>query len=142
MNFIRLVPNVYYQDIHDGLKFFVDCLEFKIGHEELKPTRFVYSKETACRSFFSSMHNSRKSTIPNSGFKQKASMMCTKKLAHHTRNFSTLTSVKSPFARGVQKNSRYAITRCASLFSSGKAERESLLHSCIPPGKFLLTTVK
>lgn len=36
MNFIRLVPNVYYQDIHDGLKFFVDCLEFKIGHEELK----------------------------------------------------------------------------------------------------------
>ncbi|GAB3236245.1 hypothetical protein J0A67_22020 [Algoriphagus aestuariicola] len=36
MNFTRLVPNVYYQDIKDGLKIFVECLEFKIGHEELK----------------------------------------------------------------------------------------------------------
>ena len=36
MNFIKLVPNVYYQDINDGLKLFIDCLEFSIGHEELK----------------------------------------------------------------------------------------------------------
>lgn len=36
MNFTRLVPNVYYPDIKDGLKIFVDCLEFSIGHEELK----------------------------------------------------------------------------------------------------------
>ena len=36
MNFTKLVPNVYYLDIKDGLKLFVDCLEFKIGHEELK----------------------------------------------------------------------------------------------------------
>jgi hypothetical protein len=36
MNFTRLVPNVYYQDIKDGLKLFIDCLGFKIGHEELK----------------------------------------------------------------------------------------------------------
>ena len=36
MNFTRLIPNVYYQDIKDGLKLFIDCLEFKIGHEELK----------------------------------------------------------------------------------------------------------
>jgi hypothetical protein len=35
MNFIRLVPNVYYPDIKDGLKLFIDCLEFRIGHEEL-----------------------------------------------------------------------------------------------------------
>ncbi len=35
MNFTRLVPNVYYQDIRDGLKFFVDCLGFEIAHEEL-----------------------------------------------------------------------------------------------------------
>ena len=34
MNFTRLVPNVYYQDIKDGLKLFTDCLEFSIGHEE------------------------------------------------------------------------------------------------------------
>ena len=36
MKFDRLVPNVYYQDIRDGLKLFVDCLQFKIGHQELK----------------------------------------------------------------------------------------------------------
>ena len=36
MNFTTLVPNVYYQDIKDGLKLFIDCLEFEIGHEELK----------------------------------------------------------------------------------------------------------
>ena len=36
MNFTKLVPNVYYIDIKDGLKIFIDCLEFSIGHEELK----------------------------------------------------------------------------------------------------------
>ena len=36
MNFAKLVPNVYYLDIKDGLKLFIDCLEFSIGHEELK----------------------------------------------------------------------------------------------------------
>jgi len=35
MNFTRLVPNVYYPDIKDGLKLFIDCLEFSMGHEEL-----------------------------------------------------------------------------------------------------------
>ena len=36
MNFTKLIPNVYYPDINDGLKLFIDCLEFSIGHEELK----------------------------------------------------------------------------------------------------------
>ena len=36
MNFTKLVPNVYYADIKDGLKLFIDCLEFSIGHDELK----------------------------------------------------------------------------------------------------------
>lgn len=35
MNFTKLIPNVYYTDIKDGLKLFVDCLKFNIGHEEL-----------------------------------------------------------------------------------------------------------
>ena len=42
MEFTRLVPNVYYKNINDGLKLFVDCLGFRIGHEELK------SKEPFC----------------------------------------------------------------------------------------------
>ncbi len=35
MNFSKLVPNVFYININDGLRFFVDCLKFEIGHQEL-----------------------------------------------------------------------------------------------------------
>ena len=35
MNFTKLVPNIFYHDIQSGLKTFVDCLEFSIGHNEL-----------------------------------------------------------------------------------------------------------
>lgn len=34
MNFTQLVPSVFYVDISDALKLFVDCLEFTIEHEE------------------------------------------------------------------------------------------------------------
>ncbi|MEO5563435.1 MAG: hypothetical protein ABIR18_08370 [Chitinophagaceae bacterium] len=36
MHFTKLVPNIFYVDIKSGLKTFVDCLEFSIGHDELK----------------------------------------------------------------------------------------------------------
>ena len=36
MNFEKLVPNIFYVDITDGLKLFVDCLGFSIGHDEIK----------------------------------------------------------------------------------------------------------
>jgi hypothetical protein len=36
MNFTKLVPNVFYVDIKDALKLFIDCLEFSIEHDELK----------------------------------------------------------------------------------------------------------
>ena len=35
MKFTKLVPELYYSDIKSGLKTFVDCLEFQVGHEEL-----------------------------------------------------------------------------------------------------------
>lgn len=35
MNFIKLVPNIFYLDIREGIKLFVDCLQFEIEHEEL-----------------------------------------------------------------------------------------------------------
>ncbi len=35
MTFSKLVPNIFYIDISEGLKLFVDCLEFTIGHDEL-----------------------------------------------------------------------------------------------------------
>jgi hypothetical protein len=34
MEFVQLVPNVFYSDIAEGLKLFVDCLGFSIGHDE------------------------------------------------------------------------------------------------------------
>lgn len=36
MNFTKLVPNIFYSNIQDGLKIFVDCLEFRIDHDEIK----------------------------------------------------------------------------------------------------------
>lgn len=35
MRFTKLVPNVFYTDIKDALKLFVNCLEFTIEHNEL-----------------------------------------------------------------------------------------------------------
>ncbi len=39
MNFEKLVPNIFYVDIADGLKLFVECLEFEIGHDEINSAR-------------------------------------------------------------------------------------------------------
>jgi hypothetical protein len=39
MHFEKLVPSVFYVDINDGLKFFVDCLGFTIGHDEIKSAK-------------------------------------------------------------------------------------------------------
>lgn len=36
MTFEKLSPNVYYSNITEGLRFFVECLEFSIGHDEIK----------------------------------------------------------------------------------------------------------
>lgn len=35
MHFTKLVPNIFYRDIKSGLRIFVDCLEFTIGHDEI-----------------------------------------------------------------------------------------------------------
>ena len=34
MNFTKVVPSIFYEDIKDGLTLFVDCLEFAITHSE------------------------------------------------------------------------------------------------------------
>lgn len=35
MKFTKLVPNIFYTDIKVGLKLFIDCLEFRMGHSEI-----------------------------------------------------------------------------------------------------------
>lgn len=39
MNFTKLVPSVFYTDISDGLKLFVDCLQFTIEHKDLNTSQ-------------------------------------------------------------------------------------------------------
>ena len=49
MKFEKLVPSVFYTKITDALKLFVDCLEFKIVHEEFNSANpyCVLSKDGA-----------------------------------------------------------------------------------------------
>ncbi len=35
MNFKKIVPSVFYTNLSDGLKLFVDCLQFTIEHKDL-----------------------------------------------------------------------------------------------------------
>lgn len=35
MNFTKLVPSVFYVDLSDGLRLFVECLQFQIVHKDL-----------------------------------------------------------------------------------------------------------
>lgn len=39
MNFSKLVPNIFYTDINKGLVLFVDCLEFKITHNQINTAK-------------------------------------------------------------------------------------------------------
>ena len=39
MNFTQLVPSVFYINILDGLNLFVNCLKFKIEHDELESSQ-------------------------------------------------------------------------------------------------------
>ncbi|MDI9312294.1 MAG: hypothetical protein QM535_18945 [Limnohabitans sp.] len=39
MNFTKLVVSVFYANISDGLKLFVDCLQFSIEHQDLKTSQ-------------------------------------------------------------------------------------------------------
>jgi hypothetical protein len=42
MNFTGLVPSVFYCDLSDGLKMFVDCLQFTIVHQDLNTSQPYY----------------------------------------------------------------------------------------------------
>ncbi len=39
MNFTKLIPSVFYTDISEGLKLFVDCLQFKIEYQDLNTSQ-------------------------------------------------------------------------------------------------------
>jgi hypothetical protein len=39
MHFTKLVPSVFYTDLSDGLKLFVDCLQFTIEHKDLNASQ-------------------------------------------------------------------------------------------------------
>lgn len=54
MNFTKLVPNIFYHDINEALKLFVDCLEFRIEQDEIGSDNpfCVVSKNDLRISFF------------------------------------------------------------------------------------------
>ena len=54
MTFTKLVSNVFYIDIKDALKLFIDCLDFKIEHDELKSDNpfCVVEKDGLCINLF------------------------------------------------------------------------------------------
>lgn len=39
MNFTQLVPSVFYTDLSDGLRLFVDCLQFTVMHKDLNTSQ-------------------------------------------------------------------------------------------------------
>jgi hypothetical protein len=39
MNFSKLVPSVFYTNLSDGLKLFVDCLQFTIEYKDLNTSQ-------------------------------------------------------------------------------------------------------
>lgn len=41
MKFLKLVPNIFYEDIKVGRDFFIECLEFKLGFND-------FNAETPC----------------------------------------------------------------------------------------------
>jgi len=49
MTFEKLVPNVFYIDINDGLKFFVDCLNFTVGYSEINTDTFCVLEKDGLR---------------------------------------------------------------------------------------------
>jgi len=54
MTFEKLVPNIFYANISDGLKLFVDCLDFIVGHDEIKSSQpfCVLEKDGLCLNLF------------------------------------------------------------------------------------------
>ncbi len=90
MTFEKLVPNIFYVNIADGVKFFVDCLGFTIGHDEIN------SRQPFC-------------VVERDGLRinlfQNAELA-----AEHNPEFRLVTKnieevYDSPFAHGVLKNS-------------------------------------
>ena len=61
MNFTRLVPSVFYADINIGIKTFIDCLEFTIGHQELNSSSpfCVMEKEGLAVMIFEDIHQAQ-----------------------------------------------------------------------------------
>ena len=39
MNFEKLVPNIFYVNITDAFKLFIDCLGFTITHDEIRSSQ-------------------------------------------------------------------------------------------------------
>ena len=52
MEFTKLMPNVFYENIQDGLELFVECLGFEFGFQDLNATIPCCVVESGSLAFF------------------------------------------------------------------------------------------
>lgn len=67
MTFEKLVPNIFYVDIQDGIKLFVDCLNFTVGHSEINSANLfcVLEKDGLRINLFQKIQSLQKNIILN-----------------------------------------------------------------------------
>ena len=105
MNFEKLVPNIFYVDIAEGLKLFVDCLSFNIGHDELKSCQpfCVLEKNDLRINLFENAALAREHS-PGFRLVTKILKKFMERFPNLILNFFIQTLRKLRFAHGVLKN--------------------------------------
>ena len=106
MNFEKLVPNVYYVDINNGLKMFVDCLKFIIGHNEIKSDQpFCVLNKDGLSIYLFEHAQLAKEHNPEFRFVTKNIEKVYEKVSKSHPEFLIQTLKKLLFAHGEPKNS-------------------------------------
>jgi hypothetical protein len=92
MKFKKLVPEIYYVDIKIGLKLFVECLEFTIGHAELNAAQpfCVVDKDGLSLMLFENEEYAKNPTRC-SDLSRTTSTRCIKGFKQNSRNCCILT---------------------------------------------------
>ena len=121
MNFEQLVPNVYYTNITDGLKMFADCLEFTIGHNEIKSAQpFCVLNKDRLSIYLFEHANLAKEHKPEFRFVTKNIEEVFKKISKSHPEFLHPNLKEVTLRPWALKNSHYGMNRFALYFNNGK----------------------
>jgi len=105
MKCVKLVPNIFYVDIKDGLKLFVDCLDSTIEHTDLNSHQplCVVDKDGLRINLFESTEYANEHH-PEFRLVTKKLKKFIHKFLSHIQNSCIQTLRKLHFVRGVQNN--------------------------------------